>query len=101
VRNASLRSIWHESKAFNAFRGFDWMKEPCRACPERFKDFGGCRCQAYLLSGDAANTDPVCALSPHHDAVTGAIEQPHRAATSGAAPYFRDDRNSRWLSSRR
>jgi len=101
VRDASLRSIWHESKAFNAFRGFDWMKEPCRSCPERFKDFGGCRCQAYLLSGDAANTDPVCALSPHHDAVTKAIGQAQRAAVSGAAPYFRDDRNSRLLSSNR
>ena len=48
-----------------------WMKEPCRTCPEKTKDFGGCRCQAYMLTGDAANADPVCDLSPHHDVVTG------------------------------
>ena len=100
VRDSNLRSIWYESKAFNAFRGFEWMKEPCRSCPERFKDFGGCRCQAYLLSGDAANADPACALSPHHGAVLAAIDRAHRASAARATPYFRDDRNSRLLSSR-
>ena len=49
------------------------MKEPCRSCPEKAKDFGGCRCQAYLLTGDAANADPVCDLSPHHHLVTEAV----------------------------
>lgn len=63
VRDHGLDWIWHESEAFNAFRGDDWMKEPCRSCSEREKDFGGCRCQAFLLTGDAANTDPVCAKS--------------------------------------
>jgi pyrroloquinoline quinone biosynthesis protein E len=49
-----------------AFRGTDWMKEPCRSCPRREQDFGGCRCQAFALAGDAAVADPVCELSPHH-----------------------------------
>jgi PqqA peptide cyclase len=79
VRQHDIAWIWNESPAFNRFRGFDWMKEPCRTCPERFKDFGGCRCQAYLLTGDAENADPVCDLSPHHDRVLAAIE---RAAKS-------------------
>ena len=100
VRDHDLRWIWHESPAFNAYRGVGWMKEPCRSCPERFKDFGGCRCQAYLLTGDAANADPVCDLSPHHGRVTAAVE---RAQLPGervpARPLlFRGDRNSRQLS---
>ncbi|MGH8609727.1 MAG: pyrroloquinoline quinone biosynthesis protein PqqE, partial [Gammaproteobacteria bacterium] len=66
VREHSIEWIWNDSPDFNRFRGFDWMKEPCRSCPERFKDFGGCRCQAYMLTGDAANADPVCSLSPNH-----------------------------------
>ena len=60
-------------QAFNRFRGERWMKEPCRTCPERTKDFGGCRCQAYLLTGDPDNADPVCDLSPHHHLVTEAV----------------------------
>ena len=54
------------------FRGEEWMREPCRSCPERGRDFGGCRCQAFLLTGDAAATDPACALSPHHGLVASA-----------------------------
>ncbi|MBW4719172.1 pyrroloquinoline quinone biosynthesis protein PqqE [Saccharothrix obliqua] len=69
VRDRSLAGIWHDSGAFNAFRGFDWMREPCRSCVRREIDFGGCRCQAFQLTGDAANTDPVCSLSPHHGEV--------------------------------
>jgi pyrroloquinoline quinone biosynthesis protein E len=71
VQDASLADIWHHSHAFNAFRGSDWMREPCRSCDERETDHGGCRCQAYLLTGDAAATDPVCTKSAHH----GQIEQ--------------------------
>src|SRR4249919_1662937 len=67
VREHDLRWIWYDSPGFNHFRGDEWMKEPCRTCPEKTKDFGGCRCQAYMLTGDAANADPVCDLSPHHD----------------------------------
>ena len=69
VREHSLRDIWTASPAFNAFRGTDWMAEPCRSCPKQREDFGGCRCQAFLLTGDANATDPVCHLSPAHDAL--------------------------------
>ena len=75
VRETSVREIWNDSPAFNAYRGEAWMREPCRTCPERGKDFGGCRCQAYMLTGEAANADPVCALSPNHRVVTDAVER--------------------------
>lgn len=73
VRDHALAWIWHESPVFNAYRGDGWMKEPCRSCDERTTDFGGCRCQAFLLTGDAANTDPACALSPDHALIEAAI----------------------------
>ena len=73
VRTESVKSIWYDSEGFNHFRGSGWMKEPCLSCPEKTRDFGGCRCQAYLLTGDAANADPVCDLSPHHHLVTEAV----------------------------
>jgi pyrroloquinoline quinone biosynthesis protein E len=72
VRARPLDWIWRESESFNRFRGTEWMPEPCRSCPQRQIDFGGCRCQAALLTGNPANTDPVCSLSPnrmHVDAV--------------------------------
>jgi pyrroloquinoline quinone biosynthesis protein E len=65
VRERSLRQIWVDSASFNRFRGNDWMALPCRECPEREIDFGGCRCQSALLVGDPAATDPVCTLSPN------------------------------------
>ncbi len=74
VREATLASIWHESAAFNAFRGDTWMREPCRSCDERHHDHGGCRCQAYLLTGDAAAADPVCAKSSAHGEIEKAVE---------------------------
>jgi PqqA peptide cyclase len=100
VRDSDIRTIWYDSPAFNRFRGEAWMKEPCRSCPERTKDFGGCRCQAYLLTGDADNADPVCDLSPHHHKVTEAVARAEQAAA--AAPggvreqtlVFRDHRTS-------
>ena len=64
VRARALDWIWRESESFNRFRGTEWMPEPCRSCPQREIDFGGCRCQAALLTGNAANTDPVCEFSP-------------------------------------
>jgi PqqA peptide cyclase len=64
VRQRSLEDIWYHSSAFNAYRGSDWMPEPCHSCVRRDVDFGGCRCQAFLLTGDAAATDPVCSKSP-------------------------------------
>jgi pyrroloquinoline quinone biosynthesis protein E len=84
VRSSSVEQVWVESEAFNRFRGDAWMKEPCRSCPEKTKDFGGCRCQAYLLTGDAANTDPVCDLSPHHSLVTDAVARAEQAPTKPA-----------------
>ena len=68
-----LSWIWQESPLFGAFRGTDWMSEPCRSCSRRDVDFGGCRCQAYQLTGDAARTDPVCHLSPDHELVDEAV----------------------------
>jgi pyrroloquinoline quinone biosynthesis protein E len=104
VRERSLRWIWYESPAFNRYRGDEWMREPCRSCPEKVKDYGGCRCQAYLLTGDAANADPVCDKSPQHALVTQAVERAAQVATAGETKpvvFFRDDRNSRTLSSER
>lgn len=69
VKNRSLREIWDSSEAFQKFRGEDWMQEPCRTCDRREVDFGGCRCQAFLIAGDAAATDPVCSLSPQRNKV--------------------------------
>lgn len=95
VRDASLQSIWYDSPAFNAFRGDAWMKEPCKSCPERHTDFGGCRCQAYQLTGDAANTDPVCDLSPRHDVVLNAIDEAEAAHAATELPVFRNAKNSK------
>src|SRR6266516_4333554 len=78
VRARSLDWIWRESESFNRFRGTEWMPEPCRSCPQKEIDFGGCRCQAALLTGNAANTDPVCTLSPNRaqvDAVLRDLDQ--------------------------
>jgi len=69
VRDRSLAAIWTDGPGFRAFRGEAWMPEPCRTCDEREKDFGGCRCQAFALLGDAAATDPACALAPRHDLI--------------------------------
>lgn len=77
----SLADIWQASPAFNAFRGTGWMKEPCASCERRDKDFGGCRCQAFALTGDAAATDPVCHLSPHRAEVSAL------AAVQSDEPY--------------
>jgi pyrroloquinoline quinone biosynthesis protein E len=98
VRSSSVEQVWVESEAFNRFRGDAWMKEPCRSCPEKTKDFGGCRCQAYLLTGDAANTDPVCDLSPHHSLVTDAVARAERAAGEERPLVFRNPENSASLS---
>lgn len=71
VRERSLAWIWAEDPAFNAFRGTDWMPEPCRGCEHRERDLGGCRCQAFAFTGDPTATDPVCELSPVHEALVG------------------------------
>ena len=101
VRDSGIEAIWNDSDAFNRFRGFDWMREPCRSCPEKTRDFGGCRCQAYMMTGDARNADPVCAKSPHHAALVAEVDA---LITSGdpdavkTAPLmFRNMKNSRAL----
>lgn len=73
VRERSLRAIWENSNSFNAYRGVSWMPEPCRSCDRKSIDFGGCRCQAFLLTGDAGATDPACTLSPSHELIEQAI----------------------------
>lgn len=75
VRDSSLAEIWHRSDAFDRFRGTGWMPEPCRSCDRRELDWGGCRCQAHALTGDAAATDPACSLSPHHAVLDLAVQQ--------------------------
>lgn len=101
VREHDLRWIWHDSPAFNRYRGDEWMKEPCRSCPEKAKDYGGCRCQAHLLTGDAALADPVCDKSPHHALITRAVERARQAGAGVETKpvlFYRDDENSRRLS---
>jgi pyrroloquinoline quinone biosynthesis protein E len=73
VRDHPLRWIWEESAAFQAFRGDAWMQEPCRTCPRKAIDFGGCRCQAFALTGDATNPDPVCTLTPLRTIIDKAV----------------------------
>jgi pyrroloquinoline quinone biosynthesis protein E len=73
VLERSLADIWGFSESFNAYRGTGWMPEPCKSCDRREVDWGGCRCQAFLLAGDAALTDPACSLSPHHGLVESAV----------------------------
>jgi len=78
VRDRALADIWLNGQAFEKYRGTDWMKEPCRSCPRKEIDFGGCRCQAFALTGDAANTDPACSLSPlHEEWAAKATEESH------------------------
>jgi pyrroloquinoline quinone biosynthesis protein E len=101
VKDHDLGWIWYDSPGFNAYRGDSWMKEPCRSCPEKVKDFGGCRCQAYMLTGDATNTDPVCSLSPLHHVVTEVVDKaqlPVAPKVEVKPILFRDDKNSRALS---
>ena len=99
MREHSLAWIWQRSALFQRFRGTDWMPEPCRSCDRRELDFGGCRCQAFLLTGNAAATDPVCRLSPDH----GLIEKAREAATETQPTPFiyrsapaREIRSERW-----
>ncbi|MGZ9187932.1 MAG: pyrroloquinoline quinone biosynthesis protein PqqE, partial [Candidatus Binatia bacterium] len=97
----SIEEIWNESKTFNFFRGFEWMKEPCRSCDEKKKDFGGCRCQAYLLTGDMYNADPVCSKSPDHAVIQQAINTAKASASLSASEkplIFRNSKNSRLIS---
>jgi pyrroloquinoline quinone biosynthesis protein E len=80
--NHSIAWIWQNSAALNLYRGTGWMKEPCKTCEFREIDFGGCRCQAFALTGDAANTDPACALSPLHETIFKQAEREAEGATN-------------------
>ena len=82
VKDHSLEWIWRESSAFQRFRGESWMPEPCRSCDRRSEDFGGCHCQAFLLTGDAASTDPVCSLAPARELVDAVIARVNAADPS-------------------
>lgn len=84
VQDKPLSDIWYHSAAFNAYRGTDWMPEPCQSCDRKTIDFGGCRCQAMALVGDASATDPVCVKSPHHQALQ---DQANQHAASVDAPF--------------
>lgn len=101
IRDHDMEWIWNESPAFNAYRGESWMKEPCRSCDDRTKDFGGCRCQAFQLTGDATNTDPVCDKSEHHHIITEQVELAQKpqppAADIKPIIFYRDDKNSKAL----
>jgi pyrroloquinoline quinone biosynthesis protein E len=91
VKERGLREIWERSEAFQKFRGEDWMQEPCKSCDRRELDFGGCRCQAFLLAGDAPATDPVCSLSPQRSKVDAIL------AGINAVPVTEISRKSDWL----
>jgi pyrroloquinoline quinone biosynthesis protein E len=99
VRETSVREIWQDSEGFNRFRGTGWMKEPCASCPEREIDFGGCRCQAYMLAHDPAMADPVCDKSPDHAALlaTVAKAQLGRDEVAAIPLVFRGAKESREL----
>ncbi len=95
VQSTSLREIWYDSPGFNHYRGDSWMPEPCRSCDEKGKDFGGCRCQAYLLTGNADNADPVCGKSPHHDRILAARRAADHATAGLEDLVYRNVQNSR------
>jgi PqqA peptide cyclase len=87
VRENTLQWIWQESSSFQKFRGERWMPEPCRSCERRTEDFGGCRCQAFLLAGDATVTDPACSLAPSHSIVEAAVQEANASdATASVVP---------------
>ncbi|MFZ0038036.1 MAG: pyrroloquinoline quinone biosynthesis protein PqqE [Candidatus Acidiferrales bacterium] len=91
ITERSVEWIWEQSPSFTRFRGEDWMPEPCRSCDRRTLDFGGCRCQALLLAGDANVTDPVCSLAPSHGIVTEILEKANAPATPAL------DSSQKWI----
>ena len=95
VRDSSLEYSWKDSPAFNRYRGDSWMKEPCRSCSEKENDLGGCRCQSFLLSGDAEVADPVCSKSPYHHLIEQAIEDSKNPVLVAQPIVFRNDKNSK------
>lgn len=117
VKTHTVEHIWFESEAFQKYRGDSWMKDPCRTCPDKEKDYGGCRCQAYLITGEAEAADPVCHKSPQHHQVVQWVEQAqqrddHATTVTMQKPaqlrnpipaeqvvvWYRNDHNSEFLS---
>ena len=106
VRKQSIKEIWYQSDGFNAFRGDDWMRDPCKTCPEKNNDFGGCRCQAFMMTGDAKNADPVCDKSQHHYLIEQEVAKAQNPTNinekkqSSEKPIiiYRNDKNSKDLS---
>lgn len=97
VTEHSLEDIWYGSEGFNRYRGKEWMKEPCRSCPEADDDLGGCRCQAFMLTGDPGNADPVCSKSADRPVVDAAIEKAQLTSDSAVDVQpliFRDPKES-------
>ncbi|MES3008282.1 MAG: pyrroloquinoline quinone biosynthesis protein PqqE [Pseudomonadota bacterium] len=102
ARESSLHDAWHHSSLFQRFRGTAWMQEPCASCPEKLIDLGGCRCQAFMLTGDATSTDPVCSLSPLHHLVTDATANANTDTAVQAKPLlFRNTANARRMTTRK
>lgn len=97
VLENTLQEIWYDSFGFNKYRGFDWMPEPCRSCSEKEKDFGGCRCQAFMLTGNADNADPVCSKSEHHGKIVAAREQANCTNIQINQLQFRNRANSQLI----
>lgn len=95
VADSTLKEIWDANPSFNYFRGDDWMQEPCRSCDEKDKDFGGCHCQAYMLTGDMHNADPVCSKSAHHHKIVAARERAETVINAPDQFVYRNARNSR------
>jgi len=98
VRDRDLDWIWRESESFNRFRGTEWMPEPCRSCPQKEIDFGGCRCQAALLTGNAVNTDPVCELSPNRAVVNNVLRNTNSPNTHARDWTYRTNPKSEFTS---
>jgi PqqA peptide cyclase len=95
VKEKSLREIWENSSAFRRFRGEDWMRHPCKSCDRRQQDFGGCRCQAFMLTGDACSTDPVCSLSPNREQVDIILNTVNgQPCQSDERPHYRYRKNA-------
>lgn len=95
VADQSLKTIWNEAFAFNAFRGTDWMQEPCRSCPDKEKDLGGCRCQAYMMTQNMYATDPVCSKSPEHHQIEATRADADEQQPTTQDLVLRNSRNSK------
>lgn len=95
VKTTRLDDIWYESDGFMHFRGDDWMKEPCQSCARKGEDRGGCRCQAYMMTGDMYATDPLCSKSPDHHHIEAAVSQAYSPETVSQPILFRNPRNAK------